>query len=119
MYFSPVTIIIVAYETEVCNPLGSAAKKSKLGCVFFSLGNIRPALRSTLKSIFLVAVADVPTVQKHEILRPFVNDIKDLSTSGLVLKNKQTFSVALVAFLSDNLAAHASMFLQEEYAEVV
>ena len=52
------TINLVAYfdENELCNPLGIASKKKKLGCIFFTLVNMHPALRSTLK-----AVADVPT----------------------------------------------------------
>lgn len=109
---NPTCLILIAYydEIELCNPLGSASKKNKLGCVFFTLGNIHPALRSTLKAIFLVAVADVPTVNRHGIdliLKPFVEEVKELSTNGLVISDQQTFSVALVAFLSDNLAAHA------------
>ena len=45
------SIQIIAYfdEVEICNPLGSNSKKHKLGCIFFSIGNFRPHLRSRLK----------------------------------------------------------------------
>ena len=39
---------IIAYydEIELCNPLGSHAKFHKLGCLFFTLGNIPVRFRS-------------------------------------------------------------------------
>lgn len=81
-------IQIIAYydEIELCNPLGSNTKVHKLGCVFFTLGNFHPSYRSWLKSIFLIAVASAPTIKLHgidEFLRPFVDDIKRLSSNGL------------------------------------
>ena len=108
----PSTITLVAYfdEIELCNPLGSASKKNKLGCIFFTLVNIHPALRSTLKAMFLVAVADVPTIEAHGIdliLKPFVDDIKELTTNGLAISDQLQLQVSLVAFLADDLAAHA------------
>ena len=54
-------IQIIAYfdEVELCNPLGSNTKihMHKLGCIFFSIGNIHPQFRSILKNIFVVSVA--------------------------------------------------------------
>lgn len=109
-------IQIIAYydEVELCNPLGSNTKIHKLGCVFFTLGNFHPCYRSWLKSIFLVAVATGPTIKAHGIddfFRPFVEDVKSLSTDGLqcVLHNgeKRHFQLGMVVFLADNLAAHA------------
>ena len=49
---------IIAYydEVEITNALGSYVRTHKLGALFFSLGNIRPHLRSTLKSIFVLAI---------------------------------------------------------------
>lgn len=108
----PSTITLVTYfdEIKLCNPLGSASKKNKLGCLFFILVNSHPALRSTLKAMFLVAVADVPTIEAHGIdfiLKPFVEDIKELTTNGLVISDQLQLPVSLVAFLADNFAAHA------------
>lgn len=75
----PHALQIVAYydEVETCNPLGSSGKY-KLGCIFFTLGNIRPSFRSSLRSIFLVAVARSSTIKVHGIdvlLKPFVDDL--------------------------------------------
>ena len=38
------TFQIIAYfdEVELCNPLGSNTKIHKLGCIFFTIGNVRP-----------------------------------------------------------------------------
>ena len=39
---NPNGLQVIAYydEVETCNPLGSSSGKFKLGCVFFTLGNI-------------------------------------------------------------------------------
>ena len=109
-------IQITAYydEIELCNPLGSNTKVHKLGCVFFTLGNFHPSYRSWLKSIFLIAVASAPTIKLHgidEFLQPFVDDIKRLSSNGLhcisLNGERRHFQLGLLAFLADNLAAHA------------
>ena len=72
------TIQVIAYfdEIELCNPLGSSAKKHKLGCIFFTIGNIRQQFRSWLKCIFVVSVARIPVIRKHGMnafLQPFVD----------------------------------------------
>ena len=101
---------IIAYyeELEICNPIGSYVKKHKLGCVFFSLGNIRPQFRSSLKSIFLVALGKYKDIEEYGIdsfLRPFVEDIKTLYCDGINVKG-YTYHGALLAFLADTKAAH-------------
>ena len=57
----------IAYydEIELCNPLGSPTKVHKLGCIFFTLGNIPAKFRSQLKCIFLVKLASAPTIHTH------------------------------------------------------
>ena len=47
---------VIAYydELEVVNPY---VKKHKLGCLFFTLGNIRPQYWSSLKAINLVSLS--------------------------------------------------------------
>ena len=101
---------IVAYydELEVCNPIGAYVKKHKLGCIFFSIGNIRPRYRSSLKSIFLVAVGKYVDIEEYGIdafLRPFVEDLKVLYCDGIQVQNS-TYYGALLAFLADTKAAH-------------
>ena len=106
---------IVAYfdEVELCNPLGSSSKKHKLGCIFFTLGNLHPRFRSKLKCIFVAAIATNPVIQKHGMnlfLQPFVQSMQTLSENGLTVQicgESRLFKVNLLAFLADTLAAHA------------
>lgn len=56
---------------------------------------------------------DVPTINTHGIdltLKPFAEDVKDLSANGLTISDHLQLPVALVAFLADNLAAHTLGF---------
>lgn len=65
----PIVLQVLAYydEIELCNPLQSASKKNKVGCIFFSLTNIHSSLRSKLKSIYLVAVEHgIDSVQHYQ-----------------------------------------------------
>ena len=82
--------IIAFYdELKVCNPLGSHVKKHKLGVILFSLGNIAPKYRSALHVFQLVGVATVPIIQKYgieKILKPFICDLKVLSSSGITIE---------------------------------
>ena len=111
----PYALQVIAYydELEVCNPLGSHIKKHKLGLVFFSLGNIQPKLRSSLRAINLVAVASSMIIDKHglnKILEPFVKDLNRLATEGVkcaINGKERVYKGALLAFLADNLASNA------------
>ena len=111
----PLALQIIAYfdEVEVCNPLGSHIKKHKLGIIFFTLGNVRPKLRSSLKAIHLVAVATSPVIDKHglnRIMEPFISDLNILATHGVRVElhnREQIFRGALLAFLADNLGSNA------------
>ena len=110
----PNSLQIIAYydEVEVVNPIGSYVARHKLGCLFFTLGNIRPQYRSTLKAINLIAVAKYKDISKYGIdafLSPFVDDLKTLFCDGIttVIGGKShVFYGGLLAFLADNLAAH-------------
>ena len=96
-------------ELEVTNPIGSYTHTHTLGCLFFSLGNIRPQYRSTLKSIYLVAVAKSQGITRYGIdvfLRPFVEDLKRLYIDGITGPLHKTYHGALLAFLADTPAAH-------------
>ena len=102
---------IIAYydDLEVCNPIGSYARKHKLGCLFFTLGNIRPKYRSSLKAIFLVGVGKYEDIAKYGIddfLIPFIEDLKLLYCDGMHANGTKYYG-ALIAFLSDTLAAHS------------
>lgn len=101
---------IVGYfdELEVTNPVGSYVKTHKLGCLFFTL----PQYRSSLKAIYLLAVARCEDIDRYEIdtyLQPFVDDLKRLYLDGITVTTESTevkYHGALVAFLADTQAAH-------------
>ena len=111
---NPQALQIIAYydELEVVNPIGSYVKKHKLGCLSFSLGNIRPLYRSSLKAHYLVSVAKHGDIVKYgidKVLRPFVEELKVLYCDGISISisgQETTFFGGLLAFLADNLAAH-------------
>lgn len=100
-------------ELEICNPLGSSAKKHKLGIVFFSVANMNPKRRSTFKAIFLSTITKVSIVEAHgidAILKPFVDDLNVLGTTGITVTvngEAKVYHGALLAFLADNLASHS------------
>ena len=115
---------ILAYydELEVCNPLGTHTKKHKLGIILFTLGNIPPRYRSTLRAINLIACAEHPVILKHGIdciLEPFICDLNTLASQGLsvtINKCERKFTGALVCFLSDNLASNLLGGFKESFS---
>lgn len=120
----PRALQIIAYydEVETCNVLGSSSGKYKLGCVFFTLGNVRPLHRSSLKSIFLVIVAKSTTIKTNgidSILKPFLQDLKTPYSTSIKLTyrgNDEIWRGALLAFLADNLAAHELGGFKESFS---
>ena len=86
----------------------------KFGIILFTLGNIPPRYRSTLRAINLIACAEHPVILKHGIdyiLEPFtfICDLNTLASQGLsvtINKCERKFTGALVCFLSDNLASN-------------
>lgn len=112
---NPTSLQIIAYydELEVVNPIGSYVAKHKLGCLFFTLSNIRPQYRSTLKFINLVAVAKYKDIISRygmdTFLSPFVDDLISLFCDGITVNignDEHQFYGGLLGFLADNLAAH-------------
>ena len=49
---------------------------------YYTLGNIRPKLRATLKTIQLIATVTYPNLKEYgfePILKPFIDDVNELS----------------------------------------
>lgn len=92
-------------DVEVCNPIGSKRKIHKqgsvfmlvykniiihvlqrityikLGCFYFTLGNLHPKYRSKFRSIHLAALCKREYITKYKmnaILSPIINDLKCL-----------------------------------------
>ena len=102
---------IIGYYNEVTltNPMGSSAKEHyvwillqyflhvkvilyivyvyNVSAVYFSLGNIDPALRSRLDCINLVALFQADLLERYSIdavLEPFISDLKKLSAVSIL-----------------------------------
>uniref|UniRef100_A0A1X7U2G2 Uncharacterized protein n=1 Tax=Amphimedon queenslandica TaxID=400682 RepID=A0A1X7U2G2_AMPQE len=80
---------------------------------FFSVANINPKERSTFKAIFLSTITKVSIVEAHgidAILKPFVDDLNVLGTTGITVTVNQEAKnnhCALLAFFADNFASHS------------
>ena len=84
-------------------------KTHKLGCLFFTLENIRPQYRSSLKAIYLLGVALQQDIDRYGIdtfLKPFVEDLKRLYVDGITISIDSKVSTYYGAFLADTQAAH-------------
>ena len=120
----PQALQIISYydKLELCNPLGTHVKKHKLGILLFTLGNIDPKFRSSLRIIHLAIAATVPVIERHSIdliMKPYLQNLHTLATGGIVVNVKgieQTFRGALFAFLVDNLASHALGGFKESFS---
>jgi len=98
-------ILLYYDDLEVCNVVGSKAKIHKLstcsqccmnvdsiifkyciGLFYFTLGNIHPKHRSSLHTIQLLCAVAAHIMEKysvHQVLEPFMQDIKQLETVGV------------------------------------
>jgi len=57
-----------------------------IGLFYYTLGNIRPHLRSTLRAIQLIACVTCDNIKKYgfeKILQPFIDDVNTLSEVSL------------------------------------
>ena len=89
----PNSIQIIAHydELELCNPLGTRVKEHKIGIVFYTLGNIHPKFRPSLKAINLAICVRYPLIEEYginKILEPFVHDLSVLHTTGITVEVK-------------------------------
>ena len=60
-----------------------ASYNSFIGMFYYTLGNLRPELRSTQRSIQLIACVTSPILEKYgfeAVLRPFIDDVNTLAT---------------------------------------
>ena len=88
----PKALKIIAYydEVEVVNPIGTCVITHKFGCLFFTLGNVRPRFSSVLKAINLLGVVKYEDIKDENIgidrfLAPFVKDLKKLYCEGVTV----------------------------------
>jgi len=88
-FSNPLIFELYEDDCEFVNPLGSYVKKHKMTNVYWSLLNLPPFVRSSLKSIFLVGCAKAMFIKQfgfRKLLSNFVQTIKVLeSTEGLTI----------------------------------
>ena len=74
------------------NPLGTNTRKHKIVMFYAMFANVRPAFRSQLSTIQLVAIAKSAHVKKHGanlLLHDFIETVNELSTGVPFLLNGQ------------------------------
>ena len=102
-------LLLYVDECEVANPLGCKAGLHKIGVVYFTILNLPPKYRSSLCNCFLVAMfnaGDVKTYGYDIIMRPLVDDIKELETNGVHIDSdvfNGTVRVSIAQVSGDNL----------------
>ena len=106
-------IVVNTDDLEITNPLGSHTKKHKITMFYFSVANIRPAFRSQLHVIQLLAIAKTNTLRKHGaegiLLNDFMSSINAMSNGGLRMflhGEWRNIEGALVCVAADTLAAN-------------
>uniref|UniRef100_A0A1X7T9Z5 Uncharacterized protein n=1 Tax=Amphimedon queenslandica TaxID=400682 RepID=A0A1X7T9Z5_AMPQE len=111
---NPTALQVMLYydDLEICNPIGSRAKKHKIGVFYYILGNIPPKWRSSLKVIQLVTIVRHSLIHEYgidKILQPFMESIKkfekaegvDLNING----QQHNFRGTITIVCADNLAS--------------
>jgi len=81
-------IILYYDDLEVINPLGANTKKHKLAMFYWTLANIYPEVRSTLKIVNLLSIVKHSILKKcgvGKILETFITDIKVLQNEGVTV----------------------------------
>jgi hypothetical protein len=106
-------ILLYYDDVEISNPLGSKTKTHKLAMFYWSLGNIYPEFRSTLRVINLLCIVKSVHLKKYglnRVLKNFVTEIKNLESPGgkkLLIKGiEQQFRGSLLMFIGDTLASN-------------
>lgn len=75
-------------EFEVVNPLGSKRNKHKLCAFYYTVGNMDGRYRSQLKHIHLALLVRYSYVKQcgwDVILKPMLDDLKELATNGFTV----------------------------------
>lgn len=107
------SIIIYVDDVEFADPCKSKTKKHKLRLFYWTLGNIYPELRSSLKSINLLAIARYEVAKKYgneEILKYFVNDMKSLADGVMLTVNgERRMFYGILQFVAADMPAAANL----------
>ncbi|XP_064625579.1 uncharacterized protein LOC135486591 [Lineus longissimus] len=116
----PETINILLYfdELETTNPFSPKAGTHKLGLFYFTLKDVHSVHQSSLKNMFLLAVAlskDIKHYGFNAILNPIVDDLKVLESEGLLCDDGTKVRVVLGQTTGDNLGLHGMLGFAEGF----
>lgn len=78
----------------VLNSMCVFTVSSSTAVFYYMIGNIEPKLRSSLKSIQLVACVTTPLLQKYGyemVLKPFIHDVNQLSEVCMYTRNSNYY----------------------------
>ncbi|RLU16140.1 hypothetical protein DMN91_011899 [Ooceraea biroi] len=108
------SIIVYYDDVEFANPLG--AKTRKLSIFYWTLGNVYPELRSSLRSINLLAITSHANVKKHgaeKVVSDFLNDLALLGNEdgiSLKIKDVQRKFTGFLNFVAGDTPAYLGGF---------
>lgn len=96
-------------EFNLTNPLGSSSKKHKTLGMYFSIGNLKPHLRSRLKSMRLVMLLLSRILESakksKKVFKYLIKDLNDLYTNGIEFLG-EVVKVKVQFLFGDNLGQH-------------
>ncbi|XP_048042264.1 uncharacterized protein LOC125265811 isoform X1 [Megalobrama amblycephala] len=107
-------------DFESANPLGSKQGIHKIGAIYFILRNFPPKMNSNLMNIHLLSLFHAQDVKKYgfdAILRPLVEDLKVLESSGIhVPFSKEPLFGTIALVTGDNLGMHTLLGFMESFS---
>ncbi|KAK3909765.1 ERO1-like protein alpha, partial [Frankliniella fusca] len=115
-------IVLYYDDAEVCDPIGSASGRHKLGMFYIFLENVGPCHRQRLELISLLLVVDSALLKCETggglgidlILEEIVDDLKKLE-NGVTLQNGKILYATVIACIGDNLGCHTVAGLKEGF----
>ncbi|KAJ8018351.1 hypothetical protein HOLleu_43701 [Holothuria leucospilota] len=106
-------LILYYDDIEVTNPLSPKAGTHKLGVFYYAFKNVHPIHLSTLNHFSLAALfksSDANEFGYDPVLRPLVDDLKELENTGIEIdceNFKGTIKVGLAQVVGDNLGINS------------
>lgn len=107
-------------DFESANPLGSKQGIHKIGVIYFILRNFPPKMNSSLMNIHLLSLfyaQDIKNYGFDAILRPLVEDLKVLESSGIPVPfSKDPLFGTIAQVTGDNLGMHTILGFMESFS---
>ncbi len=107
-------------DFESANPLGSKQGIHKIGAIYFILRNFPPKINSSLMNIYLLSLFHAQDVKNYgvdAILKPLVEDLKVLESSGIEVSfSKEPLFGTVAQVTGDNLGMHTLFGFMESFS---